>query len=433
MRIRCRSPRLAVTVGCLVALGLSASAAAERLVVRAQSLYSGSGPALANRIVVVEDGVIRSVARAEEFASAPEAVSYSAAVVTPGFIDAHTSVGLSGLFNVPADQDQDEISDPNQSELRALDAFNPDERLLHFLLEHGVTLVQTGPGPANPIAGQAGIFRTYGSVADSMVVRFPSALVVNLGERPKGTYRGRGKFPSTRMGTVALVRRALLDGREYLRKQREATGGGRKSRGGDDEKQAPDRDLQREVLARVADGQLPAILVADRSDDILSAIRIAREFNLRFALAGATEGYLVADAIRDSGAPVLVGPVSQRVGRPETMNASYENAAILDANGIRLAVRGGFEAYVPKSRLVLFEAAIAAANGLGPERAMHAITLGAAEILGVDDQYGSIDAGKVADLVLFDGDPFEYTSHVERVIMGGRVVYSRDQAAVSRP
>jgi imidazolonepropionase-like amidohydrolase len=412
--------------GLLLALCLGLAAGrtgAETLVVDVERLHPGNGPVIANGRVVIRDGRVTAVGpRASTPAPSGPARQLRAAVATPGLIDAQTSVGLSGLYNVAADQDQDERSDPNQAGLRALDAFNPGDPLVRYQLEHGVTLIQTGPGPANPIAGQAGIFRTHGNLADAMALRPVSALVFNLGETPKRTYAKDHKLPVTRMGTAALLRRALLDGREYAAARGRAGGGGLF---GGEKQDTPDRDLAKEALARAAAGELPAIFVAHRADDILTAIRIAREYNLRFALAGASEGWLVADTIREAGAPVLVGPVMERVSAPETLNASYENAARLEQAGVRIAIRSGFESYVPKTRIVLFEAAVAAANGLGREAALRAITLGAAEVLGVDDRLGSLEPGKLGDVVLFDGDPFEYTSHVSAVVVAGEIVYER--------
>jgi imidazolonepropionase-like amidohydrolase len=424
--------RLALVALLWAALAAGGDARAETLVVDGDVVHTVAGKPIASGRVVVEDGRIARVGPAASTPAPDGARRLRAAVVTPGFIDSHTSVGLSGALNVPGDQDQDETSDPNQAHLRALDAFNPDEPLLRFVLEHGVTLVQAGPGPATPVAGLAGIFRTHGETADAMAVKPVSALVFNLGEDPKEAFGKERKLPVTRMGTAALLRRALLDGREYAAARGRAkavSASGAEGANGGDKSKLPDRDLKREALARAAAGDLPAIFVAQRADDILTAIRIAGEYNLRFAIAGAAEGWLVSDALRDAGAPVLLGPVMERPAAIETLNASYENAARLADAGVRIAIRSGFESYVPKNRVVLFEAAVAAANGLGFDRALRAITLDAAEILGVEELRGSLEAGKVADLVLFDADPFEYTSHVVAVIAGGEVVHERKAEA----
>ena len=396
---------------CLLLLSLLLTRAdgvgAQSLVVEALDLRTAAGPPIARARVLVEDGRIRAVAPASEIAVPNGARTLSAAVVTPGFIDAHTSAGLSGLTNVEAVRDQDERTDPDQSALRVLDAFDPNDPLLRFLLEHGVTVVQTTPGPANPIAGQAAIFRTHGRSADEMLIRSPSAMVFNLGEQPKTTYRER-RGGSTRMGTAALIRQRL----------RAADASSRWF--GSEPPQ-----LGRDALREVVHGRLPTVFTAHRADDILTALRIAREFELDdVAIAAGTEGYRVREELRAAGVPVWVGPVMERVSAPETENASYENAALLAQADIPIAIRSGFESYVPKNRVLLFEAAIAAVNGLGDTRALAAITRDPARQLGLDDR-GTLEVGKVADLVLFDGDPFEYTSHVTAVIAGGEVVYER--------
>lgn len=417
--------RCVAAIGALLAAGLAAAglaparAGADTLVVEAERLLPVAGPPVANGVVWIEDGRIRAVGPAAEVPAPAGAPRLRAAVATPGLVDAHTSVGLAGAQNVPAVNDQDEATDPRQAELRALDAFNPDDPLLRWVLEHGVTVVQSGPGPVNPIAGQAGIFRTHGRSADAMVVRFPSAVVFNLGDDPKLVYGERGEFPSTRMGTAAIVRRALREGEAHR------AGRGWFGRG----EREPEPGL--EVLGRVARGELPAIFTAHRADDILTAVRIAREFDLRWSLAGAAEAWLVADELAAAGVPVLAGPVMLRTFSPQTQNASFENAAVLARHGIPLAIPSGFESYVPRSRVVLFEATVAAVNGLGRPAALRAITLEPARILGIDADYGSLEPGKVADVVLFDGEPLEYTTHVEAVVAAGEIVYRRDGASAS--
>jgi len=383
----------------LVLAALPALAEAEVLRVRVDLLHVGDGQLRRDVVVRIEEGRFAAVE-----ADDGQPVDLRAAVATPGFIDAHTSAGLSGLTNVEAVRDQDERSGPDQSGLRALDAFDPHDPLLRYLLEHGVTIVQTGPGPANPIAGQAAIFRTHGGSADAMLLRAPSALVFNLGESAKGTYGDEGGFPGTRMGVAALIRDRLRGAGERRRFfEREGA-----------------QALGHSVMRDVARGRLPALFRARRADDIETALRIADEFDLELQLAGATEGYLVRDRLAAAEVPVFVGPVMERVSSPESINASYENAALLAEAGVSVAIRSGFEAYVPKNRVLLFEAAIAVANGLPPARAVESISLAPARMLGLEADYGSVEVGKVADLVLFDGDPFEYRTRIRRVVVAGR-------------
>ncbi|MCZ6691900.1 MAG: amidohydrolase family protein [Planctomycetota bacterium] len=382
----------------------------SRFAVIAGRIRPAVGPEISEGVILVEGGKISKVGARADIPIPDGWPVVSAAVVTPGFIDAHSSVGLSGLFNVRGDQDHDELVDPDQSALRVLDGFNPREPLLDYLLKHGVTTIQCMPGPGNPIAGQAAIFRTHGNSADEMLIRSPSSLVFNLGERPKAVYGERRQAPTTRMGTAAVIRKALVSARHPERKEGEE----------------PGRDLGREALIQALDGNIPSIFVAHREDDIQTALRLSREFGLKCILSQATEGYVVADALRSAEVAVLVGPTLQRPGGLETHNASYENAARLRDAGVPLAITSGFESYVPKTHLIHFEAALAAVNGLRRDRALEAITIGAARILDIDDEYGSIEPGKVADLVLFDGDPFEYVSQVSKVFAGGELVFDRN-------
>jgi imidazolonepropionase-like amidohydrolase len=388
--------------------------APKRFVVLAGRIHTVSKGTIDDGAILVDDGKIVSVGPRNQLANRDNLPVLTAAVVTPGLIDAHTVVGLAGQLNVPADQDQDETSDPNQADLRVLDSFNPNEPLLEFLRMQGVTAVQAMPGRVNVIAGQAGIFRTQGNTAMQMALRTPAAVLINLGETPKQTYPN--KQPTTRMATAALVRAALTQAQNDARK-RAAT---------KDEDKKPPRNLKLEALQLALDGKVPVIFSAHRADDIHTALRLAKEFNLKATLDLATEGYLMADAIKSANVPVIVHPTMQRAAASmETINSHLANAAYLADRNVPIAIGTGFEGYVPKTRVVRHEAAMAMMNGLGFDRALRAITLDAAKILAIDDRLGSIETGKVADLVLYDGDPFEHATHVTHTILGGRVVWDR--------
>ena len=370
---------------------------------------------ISNGVILVEDGKIKAVGSASDVKVPDGWPVLTAAVVTPGLIDAHTVVGLSGAANVSADQDQDEMSDPNQADLRVMDSFNPREPLLEFLCREGVTVVHAVPGRANVIAGQTGIFRTSGRTAESMALRFPAGLLVNLGETPKSSYPNRQ--PTTRMGTAALLRTALAQAQNHARKAAAAKS----------EDKRPPHNPKLEALALALDGKVPVIFAAHRADDLCTALRLAKEFKLMPRLDLATEGYLIADRLAEAKVPVVVHPTMQRPGSMETYHSQLCNAAVLADHKIPLAIGTGFEAYVPKTRVLRHEAAMAMVNGLGYDRALRAITLDAAHILGIDKQRGSIEKGKVADLVLFDGDPFEHATHVTHTLIDGRVVYDRGE------
>ena len=411
----------------LICVASSTVLLAQNFAVVADHLYTmADGTQGGPGMVLIRDGKIEAV-RPGPHQQPPDGYTVlKAAFVTPGLIDADTTAGISGAYNIPADQDQDEATDPNTADVRTLDSFNPNERLLKVLNQYGVTTVQTGPGPRNPVAGRAGIFKTAGTgsmspTVEQLALRAESAMVFNLGETPKETYGKKEKAPVTRMKTAEIIRHALADAKAYEEKWAKW-----KTDGSDISKQ-PSRDMKLEALVPVVDGKLPAIFNAYRADDIDTAIRIGNEFHLRYMLASVAEGYLIADAIRRAGVPCLVGPVMQRFESLETANATFENAAILKRAGIPVALMSGYEGYVPKNRILLFEAGVAAANGLGTEGALRTVTADAAKILAIDDRVGSLAPGKDADVALFDGDPFEYTSHVLAVLVGGQVSYQRSK------
>jgi imidazolonepropionase-like amidohydrolase len=391
-----------------------ATGSTKRIAIFAGRIHTVSHGIIRDGAILVEDGKIVAVGPKGKVEIPKGTPTVTAAVVTPGLIDAHTSVGLSGGANVAADQDQDEKSDPNQADLRVLDGFNPDEGLLKFIRSEGVTTIHAVPGRANVIAGQSGIFRTAGRTAESMTIRFPAGILVNLGEAPKGSYPG--KLPTTRMGTAALVRSTFTLARNHVRKLAAAKG---------TEKEPPPNP-KLEAVALALAKKVPVWFAGHRSDDLETALRLAREFDLDARLGLATEAYRIADEIAKARVPVVVHPTMQRsAASMETLHSHLCNAAMLTRRKVPLAIGTGFEGYVPKTRVLRHEAAIAAINGLGHEKALAAITLDAAKILGIDKTHGSIDKGKVADLVLYDGDCFEHATHVTYTIAEGRIVYDR--------
>ncbi|MEZ5989698.1 MAG: amidohydrolase family protein [Planctomycetota bacterium] len=388
------------------------------LVIKARLLHTMGGMGtIKDAVVFVQDGKVQAVGRLGALELAEGTRVLEAEVVTPGLIDARGVAGLTGIYNVGADQDHHEDSGPVQARLRAIDGFNPREKLLGYLLSFGVTAVQSGPSPTNVIAGECGVFKTYGDTVADCTLRFPSAMAFTLGEMPKEEYGERHLAPSTRMGTAAVIRKTLNEARELMaRLERKPDEVGGKER---------ERLLELEPLFPVLRGELPALFTAHREDDVLTALRLTREFSLRTVLDAATEGYLVRDVVAAAGVPVIASPAMLRLSGLERFNASLEGAALLVEKGVRVAIGSGFEGYVPKTRVVLFEAAVASAYGLGEEEALRAVTIEAARILGVDDRIGSIEVGKDADLVLFGGPPFEYVSQVDKVVVNGKVVHER--------
>lgn len=398
--------RALVTTG-LGLLLAAQSTLAQDLAVRAERLYPVAGPAIDNGVVLIRNGRIERVGPADRVRIPDGVQTLEARVVTPGLIDARSVVGLAGYLNQPHDQDQLESSAPIQPQLRAIDAYNPRETLVGWLREHGITTVHTGHGTGALVSGQTLIAKTWGNSAEAATLQSPAMIAAQLGS---GAFGAEGKSPGNRSKQVAMLRAQLVKAGEYRDKLARAKADS-----------APPRDLELEVLVEVLDRKRPLLVTAWREQDILSALRLAQEFNFRLVLDGAAEAYLVVDQIKAAGVPVLLHPTMARQ-YGELENASFTTAAALHQAGIPFALQSGYEGYVPKTRVVLWEAALAAANGLGFDAALASISLDAARILGIEDRVGSLEAGKDGDLVLFDGDPFEYTSHVTTVVINGQVV-----------
>lgn len=385
-----------------------AQRAVAQVAVRGDVIHTMAGPPIRNGVVVIQDGKIIAVGPADTVTIPSGFRVLKAKVVTPGLIDAHSTVGLSGILNQKQDQDQLERSAPIQPELRAIDAYNAHDKLITWVRNFGITTLHTGHAPGELISGQTCIVKTTGNTIEAAVVVETAMIAATLSERARKTEKG--KSPGTRGKMMALLRAKFIKAREYKKKLATAK---------DDKK--PARDLALEALVRVLDGELPILITAHRAQDIASALRFAEEFGLRLILDGAAEGYMLTDRIKAAGVPVIVHPPMVRA-YGEMKNMTFENAARLHAAGIEIAMQSGYESYVPKTRVVLFEAAQTAANGLTFEQALATITSGAAKILGIDDRVGTLEVGKDGDVALYDGDPFEYTSHCIGVIINGEVV-----------
>lgn len=391
----------------LLITAASTTALAQQIAVRGETVYTMAGQPISDGVVLIRNGKIERVGSAQQVTIPSGYQTLRAKVVTPGLIDARTVVGLSGYLNQPHDQMQLELSASIQPELRAIDAYNAQEKLVEWLRQYGVTTVQTGHAPGALMSGQTMIVKTTGDNVDEAVVNPSAAVATTLGMAGMGQ---GGRSPGTRAKQISMLRAEFLKAREYDTKQTTAK-----------EDQKPARDLRQETLARVLRREIPLLVNAQRAQDIISALRLAKEFNLRIILDGASESYLVVDQIKAANVPVIIHPTMFRAGG-ELENLSMETAATLRKAGIQVALQSGYETYVPKTRIVLFEAAAARANGLSQEEALAIVTTDAAKILGVDNRVGSLESGKDADVVLFDGDPFEYTSHVTGVIINGKVV-----------
>ena len=397
---------LALATACSLA---PAASPAPPLAIRGDVVHTMAGPVIRDGVVLLENGKVRQVGPAADVAIPPGVRLLRGAVVTPGLIDAHTVVGLTGFLNQDQDQDQLDAGEPMQPELRAIDSYNPRERLLEWIRGYGITTIHTGHAPGALVSGQTMVVKTVGETVEQAALKPVAMVAVTLGDdaRPGDDK----KSPGTRSKAVAMLRGELVKAREYARK-----------RDIPDAEKRPDRDLRREIFAAVLAGKLPLLVTVNRATDIDAALRVAAEFDLRIVLDSAAEAYLATDRIKAAGVPVIVHPTMRRAGMGETENIGFETAAKLRAAGIPVALQSGYERYVPKTRVALFEAALAAAHGLSTEEALATITIDAATILGVADRVGSLQPGRDADVAVFDGDPFEYTSHCTAVVIDGRIV-----------
>jgi len=397
-----------LTVAGTILLTASGSGLAQDLVVKANTLHTGTGEVITDGVVVIEGGLIREVGAASRVSIPDGAYVVEVPVATPGLVDARSTVGLSGAINQPHDQDQLEGSAAIQPELRAIDAYNPRERLVEWLRQHGVTTVHTGHGPGEIISGQTLIAKTIGDTVGEAVIEPAFAISATLGE---GATRHGRKSPGNRSKAVAMLREQLIKAREYGEKTSSEEGTG------------ASRDLALEALASVLAREMPLVVEVHRHNDIMTALRLADEFEFDLVLAGVADAQLVMDEIKAAGVPVILHPTMARAwGGSAMANFSFTTAAKLTDAGIPVALQSGYEGYVPKTRVVLFEAGVLLGYGVSRTQALQMITLVPARILGIDDRVGSLEPGKHGDLALFDGDPFEYTSHVVGTIIEGRRV-----------
>ena len=377
-----------------------------QIAVKAETIYTVSGTAVRNGVVLIKNGKIENIGTAASITIPPDYKTYEAKVVTPGLVDARTLVGLSGSLNIPTDQDQLEKSGPIQPDLRAIDAYNPDEPLVRVIRENGVTTIHTGHGIGALVSGQTMIAKTKSGTVETVTIQPLCMLAMTIGPSVTGNFSS----PGTRAKQMAMIRTELIKAQTYLKKQNDK-----------DTSKHPAVDLKMDILAKLLTGEIKALITANTSNDIMNAIRLSKEFNLKLVIDGGAEAYRIIDEIKTSKAELILHATMAR-NEGDMINMTRESAAILTTAGIPVSIESGYEAYVPKTRLILSEAALAVANGLSFEDGLKCITLNPAKLLGIDNRVGSIEKGKDADLVLYNGDPFEYLTKICTVIIDGEVV-----------
>lgn len=334
--------------------------------------------------------------------------------VIPGLIDAHSHIGLFGDSLGFEGADANEDSDPVTPHLRAIDGINPQDRGFSEALAAGVTTVVTGPGSANPIGGQFAAIKTYGICVDDMVIKSPCAMKMALGENPKTVYNEKNQMPITRMGTLAVIRETLFKAINYRDEKN-------KYYDDPDGNDKPEFDMKLEAMLPVINKEIPVKIHAHRADDICSAIRIAKEFDLDITIEHCSDGDIVADIIKRENIPVNIGPTLTDRSKPELKNLSFSTYTALSDKGIDIAVITDHPE-ITENNLPLC-AALAVSKGLKKNTAFAAITHTAAKNCKIDDRVGCLKAGLDADIAVFTAPPTEFGAKCIMTYVNGELVY----------
>lgn len=342
-----------------------------------------------------------------------DAVDLKGAHVYPGFIDAHSHIGICEDGLGFEGEDVNEETHPLTPQLRAIDAVNFLDDCFKEAVAAGVTTVLTGPGSANPIGGQWVAMKTFGHSMEDMTIKEPVGMKFAFGENPKSCYNAKSMAPVTRMATAALIRKQLQKAKNYISDIERAAE--------DEELDEPDFDDKCEALIPVLKGEIKAFMHAHRADDILTAVRIAKEFGLDYVLVHATEGYKIADILAKENAAVITGPIICDRSKPELKGLTPKNTALLYEKGLSCAVCTDHPV-IPIQYLPL-SAAICVKEGLPREEAIRAMTIRAAQIAGIDERVGSLLPGKDADFVVFADDPLLVASSPSLVVINGQTVF----------
>lgn len=384
------------------------------LLIKNGKVFTMEGKVFEQASILVENGKIKEIGENIVAPLDAQVIDAQGSIVTPGFVDAHCHLGMWEDSIGFEGADGNEMTDPVTPHLRAIDAINPLDRTFEESRQGGVTCAATGPGSANVIGGQFAAIKTYGDRIDDMIVKEPLAMKCAFGENPKRVYNEKNKAPMTRMATAAILRETLMKANEYKEKLEAA---------GDDKSKKPALDMKMEAMIGVLNGEIPLKAHAHRADDILTSIRIAKEFGVKLTLEHCTEGHLIAHHIKNEKLPAIVGPSFGDRCKFELKNLTFETPGVLSKAGVKVAIMTDHPV-IPLHHLGLC-AALAVKAGMDEEEALKAITINPAEILEVDDKIGSLKEGKDADIVIWSHHPFEIKAEVLYTIINGEVVYKK--------
>lgn len=383
------------------------------LFIKGGNILTMAGKEIEGGDILVEEGKIKQIGTNLNVPEGARVVDATGKTVMPGMIDPHTHLGIFEEGMGFEGNDTNELTNPITPELRAIDGINPYDEGFVETRKAGITSCVIAPGSGNVIGGQAAALKTMGKTVESMIIKNPVGLKIAFGENPKRVYAEKNKMPMTRMATAAMLRKALVDAQNYQSKLKKAE---------EDPDKAPDRDLQKEILIEVLEGRLPLKAHAHRADDIITALRIAGEFNLKISIEHCTEGHKIAEILKNEDIPAVVGPTMTGRSKIELQERTFDTPKALYEAGVKFAITTDHPV-IPAYTLPIC-AALARKAGLPNEEALKAITINAAEIGQISDRVGSLEEGKDADILVFDGDPLAVESKLLHIFICGEEVTS---------
>ncbi len=374
-----------------------------------------------NGVILVENGKIAKIGKNVDIPDNAEVIEAKGKYILPGFIDAHTHQGIWQDSVGWEGRDFNEMTDPATPHLRAIDAIYPEDRGLADGPEGGVTAINTGPGSANVIGGIFAVIKTHGKTIDDLVVKPDAALKVAFGENPKRVYNEQKKAPTTRMAVAAVFREQFTEAKNYMAKWEHY----KKQIEKGEDVAPPEINLKMETLVKVLKKEMPIHAHAHRADDIITAIRLAEEFDINIALIHATEGHLIPEYLAKKKVPCIVGP--NLIGREkvELKNVTFDTPGVLEKHGVKIALQSDT---IPPLRYFQLIPLLAVKYGMDEKEALKAVTINPAEILGIADRMGSLEPGKDADIVIWTDHPLEFKARVEKTFINGEKVFELKKA-----
>ncbi len=430
-------------LGLSLVLGVSLCAFAFRLISSPDSIFAikggkiltMAGEVLEGGTVLIRKGKIEDVGLEVKVPPEAKIIEAEGKYIMPGIVDAMCYFGIRP-------EDRNDLTNPVTPQNRIIHAFYPFRNFLREeggeersseLLSGGVTTIYIAPGNRQVIGGQGAVVKTFGERLEEMIVRECASIDITLGDPPKTAFGSKKQSPLTRMSVASLIRKTLISAEEYLKKRARE-----EEKKGEEKSPPPPRDLAMEAMGMLLRKEIPARVEADLPDDIRTAIRIAEEFNFNLIIDSGAGAYRLRELLAEKKIPVVLGPVSHPFSSGQSVEETPElatlreerQAALLQEAGVKIALASfaygrGYMGSSSQGRWVLLEAALASAFGLKEEEALKAVTINAAEILGVSDRVGSLERGKDADLIILDGHPLQIRTRVEKVFGGGRLIYQR--------